>query len=1766
MSKDTVIGTLMEKGWTREQAVGVAANIEQESTFRPDAVGDGGRAYGIAQWHPDRQANFRKAFGKDIKGSSVAEQAAFIDWELNNTEGAAGRRLRAARTAGEAGSIVSEFYERPAARELEKTNRSRRAAAMAGEKEGEFIPAVAPPTLMARQGPQSGAGDAQTWPRVPTYQRPDPYAPSPVKSVEADVLAPAQAAFVAQQGTAEAGRAGTAALEAQQVEHQKQVDATGWWAALQTSRQDRRDQGMFTVLDQINQANPNESKEHPGFYNLNRSDIERGITDDESVAFLRENVTGPNSLSWAKSQLALREENDKTYAMAGEWATFLGRGAGSMMDPVGFAAGLGAGKLLHLAGLGSRVLIAAGRPAAAAGSLAAEGALGNMAFEGVQDAMGEVKTTADYAMAGAFGAALAVPFTRGAFREASHVQVMKQLDEFMDKGVAEQAGKIIETRERTGITDPAELARRVETEEHADMRTDISETTTPNPIRDQAVPTDVQTQQRAEYDAPEVAPPAEKVEPPVVPEKPSEEAGAEAKAKHAEAEAKAEEVKKRQEQIDKAVDADAANKPETRQDPIAPLLPDELKRATPGYANGDRRFKLQFESDFDKALYIVSGKGKSKAHDKYMAFLTQHGFDEGQLAKFGKDFRDAIKAATDGQESGTLPVKDSGLSKRFAPELGGKEALEFPVLDGTASEPRAVPGKDGKPIWLGWDTKGKNGTEAQRQPNSFPVHEVLDAILAHDSGMRPMPKALAKYLRKMVSEQVSDVRVHFSDKYATGMYYAGSQRIESPGKLGVKDGSSIQEHLDGVSAWHQETVLHEIIHAMTHSKIEAWRNGRGASMTPELRAAMGDFTDLWARYRRAVETIYPIKRAAGWQPDPNSRAEVIESKIKYGLVNLHEFATQSMSDSTVQAFMARLPGKELGGIGTSIWREFTNVLAKILGLGDTKGRIVADNMQVEASSIVDRILRADGSNIVYSDGAPALMSTPNTNAAQNAYTARLYAHAQRWVANNPLDTRKLAVLTNAVKKYGGLSDGLVLAQSQNPILQMIAGLVSETTTGAAGRNANVAIRTVMMHKKFMGDGKIAYDNAYAVWGKQNGSTFWDNAVHGEKRREFDQQVYEELLDRRDRNYQPVRDGSVIEAANEMEALFERARVAQVQAGTLGSGNLPGNSKGYVPQAFNAAKFQTLDVAEMAAFHAELSAQLQGRLGWDAQFADVFAPYYTDRMRRRAQGSKEVDGLSAGGDSMQVVRDTLDDMAIDPQMRDRLTAAQKARAGVGSTKKRLDFDLRREFVPGKKLLEVYSTDTLGLARQYARRTAGHVSLAEQGILGIKGVRELREAAARPMEDGTRVTNQELESYDRIMAEVLGTPVAGQVVSNGASTMGLIVGLQRLGGLVFTQAMEQWNMLHHLGLRATLGSIGSIPQMLGEVGRLKKGQASGNSILTSIEVYGGEIGTESYKMIAPLDPPEGRLEDYMKQANIITRLARAGGHLQTKVSFFRGLMSAQHRAAAEQIVMRAARFVRDGGDHVALRDMGFTDDVVNSLRGDLANVAQWDARGNLIAFDLTRVSDPRTAEAFVQAVHRGTSQIIQGTFIGERSKWMHNDYMRLMLQLRTFGLTATEKQLQRTAMIHSDGQFGAVGGYGYAAGVLVAQVAMAMPLHAARVELASAGRSDREKYIKDNLNPVALARAAMNYSSMSGSSGDILEILSSVAGGWADDGTKDLMGVRNSQQATSIGKLIPAAGSIDQAFKSISGKSNVHTTLKQLPYSNLFYLAPLINQTK
>ncbi len=153
-----------KQGWSHEQAAGIAANLAQESGFKANAVGDNGKAYGIGQWHPDRQAKFAQWSGKDIRQSTLEDQLAFVHHELTEgSENRAGNVLAQATSAADAGAIVSKLYERPADREGEASRRGASADALARANDGAPVSAMSPPATPAEpRSAFASAAPAQT--------------------------------------------------------------------------------------------------------------------------------------------------------------------------------------------------------------------------------------------------------------------------------------------------------------------------------------------------------------------------------------------------------------------------------------------------------------------------------------------------------------------------------------------------------------------------------------------------------------------------------------------------------------------------------------------------------------------------------------------------------------------------------------------------------------------------------------------------------------------------------------------------------------------------------------------------------------------------------------------------------------------------------------------------------------------------------------------------------------------------------------------------------------------------------------------------------------------------------------------------------------------------------------------------------------------------------------------------------------------------------------------------------------------------------------------------------------------------------------------------------------------------------------------------------------------------------------------------------------------------------------------------------------------
>ena len=123
--RNYVADFFMKRGWSKEHAWAITGTLGGETVnFNPSEGGGWIRgkngqlhkedSYGVGQWHKERRDTFERVFGHAMKGSSLDEELAFVDWELKNTHKRAGEHLKRTGTPYAGVGVLVPEYEAPA--------------------------------------------------------------------------------------------------------------------------------------------------------------------------------------------------------------------------------------------------------------------------------------------------------------------------------------------------------------------------------------------------------------------------------------------------------------------------------------------------------------------------------------------------------------------------------------------------------------------------------------------------------------------------------------------------------------------------------------------------------------------------------------------------------------------------------------------------------------------------------------------------------------------------------------------------------------------------------------------------------------------------------------------------------------------------------------------------------------------------------------------------------------------------------------------------------------------------------------------------------------------------------------------------------------------------------------------------------------------------------------------------------------------------------------------------------------------------------------------------------------------------------------------------------------------------------------------------------------------------------------------------------------------------------------------------------------------
>lgn len=150
----------LNRGIKANVAAGIVGNLYKESGLNPNAVGDKGTAYGVAQWRGDRLSNLKKYASS--KGRSYSDLDTQLDFILDEQGENQVLSLMGSQSPEVAAKTFADKYERPNPQYADYSTRSSVAKQLGKMKLGGFVPkyALGAGELMGlvSQGLNLGAG------------------------------------------------------------------------------------------------------------------------------------------------------------------------------------------------------------------------------------------------------------------------------------------------------------------------------------------------------------------------------------------------------------------------------------------------------------------------------------------------------------------------------------------------------------------------------------------------------------------------------------------------------------------------------------------------------------------------------------------------------------------------------------------------------------------------------------------------------------------------------------------------------------------------------------------------------------------------------------------------------------------------------------------------------------------------------------------------------------------------------------------------------------------------------------------------------------------------------------------------------------------------------------------------------------------------------------------------------------------------------------------------------------------------------------------------------------------------------------------------------------------------------------------------------------------------------------------------------------------------------------------------------------------------
>lgn len=1063
-------------------------------------------------------------------------------------------------------------------------------------------------------------------------------------------------------------------------------------------------------------------------------------------------------------------------------------------------------------------------------------------------------------------------------------------------------------------------------------------------------------------------------------------------------------------------------------------------------------------------------------------------------------------------------------------------------------------------------TRGKNTVDSRLIEAYTKSSEVghLGPLLDQIRDIPEMPedyRALAAKLSQTADKVGPRVLsgLEAADMVSKQSHLQGSSGFYSPG-----------DHAVHVENFAPDVILHEAVHAWTLNKMR--------ESTPEAQALRANMQSLLDHVNEHLASL-----------DTTSMNRTQKFRVKQGkhgpFGNVDELLSYGFTDRDTQALLRQIPSWVPSPQKKSAWEWFKDTVAKVLGI-EGNGRTALDDVLEHGGNVISTTAGPKRPKGFTAGQAPkrqptlvnAHMNDPIRRAqifdkydlqnqisdnAMRLQVGEYLSRAEGIVDKYPIDQKKLKTILPGLFK----SDSTVLGMEDSVAAKAFALMFTENGEGAWERiNHNAALDMRSRQQAYEGVAPRVYNDAFNRWAAEKGtSRLMDTLKGGKLRKQFahDLSYYRENLtagaEQADVHPQVKAVSDALDA--QYNAMAADGRLAKI----TGWASLPEEwVKGYGTRHWAGEKVSSVSKTRRASILDALEDQLRERMEFNDDgkpgFVRKLAVQYFERIAERHSDIYRGNQHISNFNNADIMRDALKAMGLSEEEvmhnLDRFT-----RGGANFTRGRFDLDMVHGYTDGEgswSFHDYLAGDPIKDFKRYAARMAGEVSASRHGMMGQAGIDVLRTAL--------RVSNTSykgMEAFDRVSKRYIGqmagdrNPDLMQAINNWSSA-------SAMGGGIWNQLGEYLNAIPTVGMGGVAKAAGLAPEMRRAIRAHLKGQDVQDNILSGLEEVGGaKFGFGDYDMYAGPDFEEEQMFHGPEGAGILTRMGARAAHAQHIWTGQRLARAVQTRGLTKVMVEKVLSSLKYGNDmSKGLRDIGLTDELVAGMRASLDDVTTWKQDGTLDTFDprlATSADHDKTWASFYHAVQRGANQMIQGEFVGETGEWASKPLMRFLLKFRTFSLIAHQKQLGRITNLY---------GPGAAAAMTIGAMGMAVPLYAARVLASSAlmPEDEREKFLKQRLNPLALGRASMNYVSTTGLIGDMADLVSGVAGGWASAALgKDLpewakpQGGRSGSQQDLIGGTFgPGIGYANDVAKFLSGSGR--SGLSAVPFSRTPYMMP------